>query len=215
MRVFLTFALAASLATTAASQCYVEQIRLALTQATDGSEMGVSWATPNVTTPSDYSGFVTYGTSPSGLTMKTTPGDSRNYTLNGVHSPFLHFAIMTGLTPRTFYYYSIASTSSDCPASPVFNFTSPPARGTAVYPLRIAGYGDMGISYSANTATLLASRAASGDIDLCIHAGDISYADNRGGTLYETVQNMYWNEVQPYLSLVPGMFSSGNHEIYA
>ena len=49
--------------------------------------------------------------------------------------------------------------------------------------------------------------------------GTQSYADNRGNTDrdggYENVQNTFWNEVSPYLSLVPGMFSSGNHEQFA
>lgn len=30
---------------------------------------------------------------------------------------------------------------------------------------------------------------------------------NRGGTLYETVMNQYYNEVQPYQTLVPAMYS--------
>ena len=109
---------------------------------------------------------------------------------------------------------------------------------------------------------VLTELAGSGAIDLVVHAGDISYADNRGVTSreaaaaaataaaaaaaaaavataaaashcppprprssrapplplpragdggYENVQNTYWNEVSPYLSHVPGMYSSGNH----
>ena len=62
---------------------------------------------------------------------------------------------------------------------------------------------------------VLTELAGSGAIDLGVHAGDISYADNRGTSSrdggYENVQNTYWNEVSPYLSHVPGMYSSGNH----
>lgn len=170
-------ALLSFLASSTSAQCFVEQIRLSLTQAADGSEMGVSWATPNVSTPAGYRGVVFYGTSPARLTMSTAPGDSRFYTLNGVHSPFLHYTVMTNLVARATYFYSIGPATADCPASAVFNFTAPPKRGASFYPFTVVGYGDMGISYSQNTATLLAARAAAGTIDLVVHAGDISYAE--------------------------------------
>ncbi len=41
--------------------CVQNQIRLSLTQAVDGSEMGVSWATSNSTTPAKYAATVRYG----------------------------------------------------------------------------------------------------------------------------------------------------------
>ena len=40
----------------------------------------------------------------------------------------------------------------------------------------------MGISNSRNTAAFLTDLAVAGSFDLVIHAGDISYADNRGAT---------------------------------
>jgi len=143
-----------AVASAAGQSCVVEQIRLTLTQATDGSEMAVSWATPNMTTPAGYSGVVSYGTSPSSMTMKTLPGDSRFYTLNGVHSPFLHYTVMTGLVPRTTYYYSIGPATKDCPASPTLNFTSPPRSGAAQYPLRVVGYGASAALFAVESSLL-------------------------------------------------------------
>ncbi len=49
-------------------------------------------------------------------------------------------------------------------------------------------------------------------VDVIVHAGDISYADNRGCPYYDTVQNDYYNEVSAYAAHVPVMYSSGNHE---
>ena len=73
-------------------------------------------------------------------------------------------------------------------------------------------YADMGISNSQYTAAFLAQKAASQPVDVIIHAGDISYSDNRGCPAYDVVQNDYYNEVSAYGSLVPIMYSSGNHE---
>ena len=215
MRVFLAVALLCAPASAAAGACAVDQVRLAL--AATSTSMTVVWATGNVSTPAGYSGVVTYGTSPGALTSTSAPGDSRNYTIDSQGSPFLHMATATGLTPGTRYFYQVvaAAGAPACAPSPVLNFTAAPVVGDArAYPIRIASYGDMGISYSKNTAAFLAELAAAGSVDLIIHAGDISYADNRGSTDrdggYENVQNTYYNEVSPYQSLVPAMYSSGN-----
>ena len=70
----------------------------------------------------------------------------------------------------------------------------------------------MGISYSQPTADVIAARINGGTgPDVITHAGDISYADNRGCPTYDNVQNIYYNEISPYASQVPVMFSSGNH----
>lgn len=196
--------------------CLQDQVRLSLTSVLDGSEMGVSWATANDTTPVDYSAVVRYGpaTGPAAgkLTMVSKPADNRNYSLCGARSPGLHFATMTGLTAGAQYYYSIDG--GRCGSTSPALFTAPKAVGPAAtsYPLTVLAYADMGISNSQYTAEFLAERVATNNVDVIIHAGDISYADNRGCPYYDVVQNDYYNEVSPYGRHVPVMYSSGNHE---
>ena len=193
----------------AMAACTANQVRLSLTHAPQ--EMAASWATGANSTPPAYAGVIKYGRTPSLLTMVTAVADSRNYTMCNESSPFLHYAIMSGLEDATLYYYTISEPR--CGATAVFNFTSAPKIGAAAaYPFNVIAYGDMGVTNSQDTASFLTERTAAGMVQLVIHAGDISYADNRKCPTYDSIQDEYYNEVQPYLSLVPAMFSSGNHE---
>ena len=141
-----------ALASTAAAQCAPEQVRLALTAATDGSSMTVSWATGNTTTPVAYVGTVAFGASPGALSSTSAPAVSRNYTFNGYQSFYFHVTELTGLTARAAVFYQIQA-SAGCAASGVMNFTAAPVTGAStVYPFTVAAYADMGISYSKNTA---------------------------------------------------------------
>ena len=154
--------------------------------------MGVSWATFANSTPADYAGVVKYGLSPTSLTMLTLPGDSRNYTLCNLPSPYLHFTVMPKLKAGVTYYYSIFEPR--CGSTTPVAFTAPRVVGNkaTAYPLRVFSYGDMGISYSQPTATLIAERVTQGQgPDVILHAGDISYADNRGCPRYDSVQGAY------------------------
>lgn len=145
--------------------------------------MGVSWATWANATPADYAGVVRFGESPSSLTSTTRVADMRTYELCGMPSPSLHFTTMTGLIAGRTYYYSISEPR--CGATAPVSFTAPRIVGDAstAYPMRIFAYGDMGISNSEPTAHFITDRVAAGVSsapDLVLHAGDISYADNRG-----------------------------------
>lgn len=113
--------------------CVQDQVRLSLTSASDGSAMGVSWATSNSSTPANYAAVVRYGpaTGPGAgkLSMTSLPADMRNYSLCGVKSPSLHFATMTGLTAGAQYYYSIDG--GVCGSTPPALFTAPKVVGSA------------------------------------------------------------------------------------
>lgn len=190
--IILLAALDASTAFSQPSACGTSQIRLSLTKSVDGSEMGVSWATWANNTPAAYAGVVKYGLSPTSLTMVSRPGDSRNYTLCDLPSPFLHFTVMQNLKAGTTYYYSIVEPR--CGSTTPIAFTAPRVVGdkATAYPLRVMAYGDMGISYSQPTASLIADRVTQGDgPDVILHAGDISYADNRGCPRYDSVQGAF------------------------
>jgi len=176
--------------------------------------MLVSWTTAANATPAAYAGVVQYGPT-AALGQTSAPAATRNYTLCGLPSPFLHTATMTGLKHGATYFYSIAAPG--CGATAPVLFTAPRAvgaKGTA-YPFTVFTYGDMGITHSQDTADFITARVAAGTgPDVIVHAGDISYADNRGCPKYDSVQDTYYNEISPYASQVPVMFSSGNHESF-
>ena len=210
MALFSFFVLSANAQVPPTDPCVQNQVRLSLTDARDGSKMGVSWATSNSTTPHNYAAVVRYGPA-SGpgagrLTMTTNVADSRNYSVCGAASPFLHFTTMTGLQAGADYFYSIDGGAA-CGATAPALFTAPKAVGAdpTAYPFTMLAYADMGISNSQFTTAFLAQRVAAGGVDVIVHAGDISYADNRGCPYYDTVQNNYYNEIQQYAAHVPVM----------
>ena len=130
-----------------------------------------------------------YGRSPDALTQTSAVADTRSYSLCKLESPSLHFTTLTGLVPNSEYYYAI--TAPQCAASSPLNFTSPRIVGdkATAYPLRVMGYGDMGITHSQVTADFVTARVAAGSgPDVVLHAGDISYSDNRGCPTYDLVQ---------------------------
>lgn len=166
-----------------ANPCGVDQIRLALTAAKDGSSLLVSWATAHNATPAAYAGVVRFGSSPTALTKTSAVADSRNYTMCSLPSPFLHAATLTGLTPGATYFYSVADAAGRCGATAPTRFVAPRVVGdkATAWPLRVFAYGDMGVSNSEDTASFISARVDAGTgPDLITHAGDIAYADNRG-----------------------------------
>ena len=159
-----------------APNCGTGQARLALTSATDGSEMRVAWATGNTTTPPNYAGVVKYGRTPGALTMTSAIADSRNYTMCELASVHLHSAVMTRLAAGGTFYYSIVEPR--CGATAPVKFTAPRAVGdkASAYPFTVFAYGDMGVTNSQPTIDLIAERVGAGTgPDVVTHAGDISY----------------------------------------
>lgn len=82
------------------------------------------------------------------------------------------------------------------------------------YPLNIAIYGDMGFENSNKTMEKLKSR----DIDMFLHIGDISYADDKGFEFgynykYETTYDSFLNSVNIFSNNKPYMVCPGNHDI--
>jgi hypothetical protein len=160
-----------------ANPCGTDQVRIALTAATDGTEMLVAWATAANATPVGYSGVVRYGLTPAALTSTSAPADNRNYTLCKLPSPNLHAATLTGLVPGQTYFYSIHDAAGKCGATAPAQFSAPRVVGDkpSAYPFTVFAYGDMGISYSQPTADVIAARINGGTgPDVIIHAGDIS-----------------------------------------
>ena len=178
-----------------------EQVRLSLTHAT--SAMHVFWATNNETTPADYAGVVQWGEmTPTNEAAAT----SSSYSIFGYQASRLHNAVMSPLTESTIYFYRVGSERDGW--SQTFNFSTAPPAGT--YPVKFVAYGDMGVLHSQNTAALTAKMIRDGDAQFIVHAGDISYADDRPDAVYEAVQDAFYNEVQASSAYAPYMLSSGN-----
>jgi hypothetical protein len=149
----------------------------------------------------------------------SSPAVNTNYTAFRILSSSLHYTTLTKLTPSTLYYYKVgdaAAPPTSSAWSSVYSFTTAPALGAPSYPVSFLAYGDMGISNSQATANLTAKLIQSQAAQFIVHAGDISYADDRAsinnGTIYDGVINDYFNEIQGASAYAPYMLSSGNHE---
>ncbi len=66
-------------------------------------------------------------------------------------------------------------------------------------------YGDMGILYNNYTLQLLNQLLDNDDLDVVLHMGDISYADDRNPPDYETVWNIFFDEIEGIASRIPYM----------
>ena len=176
----------------AANPCGVDQVRLALTSAKDGSSMLVAWATAANATPADYAGIVRFGSTPAALTKTSAVADSRNYSMCSLPSPFLHATTLTGLKAGATYYYSVADAAGNCGSTAPTRFVAPRVVGdkATAWPLRVFAYGDMGVSNSEDTAAFITARVDAGAgsaPDVITHAGDIAYADDRGCPKYDSI----------------------------
>ncbi|KAK9854186.1 hypothetical protein WJX84_001590 [Apatococcus fuscideae] len=185
--------------------------------------------------------LVQYGTTPTGLTgtasgitqtynqIYNTTMDPRvggssalNYT-----SPLLHSVVVANLTPGVTYFYRVGDGTT---FSGIFNFTSLPAPGPT-YPQRIIAIADWGLSSNSSSTLdhVLQSVASSPSPPYINYIADFVYADcwyvngtvsipTQGfeGALSSTWQPVWdsWQRfIQPLVSNVPMLFSTGNHEI--
>ncbi|MEE3192720.1 MAG: purple acid phosphatase, partial [Candidatus Thermoplasmatota archaeon] len=78
-------------------------------------------------------------------------------------------------------------------------------------PVRVGAIADHGISSDAEVTT---QKMREANLDLVIHAGDISYANDvgAGGVADQTIWDDYQNQIQPLAATVPHMYAPGNHE---
>jgi len=166
----------------------------------DPTTMLVMWNSPAA------SGSVQYGTSPSGLSNQVA-ATSTSYSYQGYTSQSIWSAVMTGLTQgANMYYYRVGSHADGW--SPVFSFKSAPSPGA---PVSFGAVGDVGTdSDSNNTITGLLTLLSNYGIDMVVHDGDLSYANDftPGGPVWDS----YGAMLQPLLASIPYSPSVGNHE---
>ena len=176
-----------------------EQLHLAASSSGDG--MVVQWGTAEDTTlfctsPSD----VEYGPEPDSLNQ-TAVGSGEMYDW----TTCVHTVELTGLAPNSTYHYRVGG---DGEWSDVASFMTAP-QGSR--PVRVGAIADHGISSDAEVTTQKMREAS---LDLVIHAGDISYANDvgAGGVADQTIWDDYQNQIQPLAATVPHMYAPGNHE---
>lgn len=152
-----------------------------------------------------------YGPSQTQLDQ-TVSGRSYSYTAGGFLGS-LHEANMTNLTASSTYFYQ-CSTDNNGSFSAVSHFTVQPSGLPSNGSATIIGFiADMGIVNSAETVASLQAATVAKNMQLLIHAGDISYADshkpsdNNSFVWLEFMTNM-----ENITSRLPYMSCPGNHE---
>ncbi|KAK4534787.1 hypothetical protein CDCA_CDCA02G0812 [Cyanidium caldarium] len=113
-------------------------------------------------------------------------------------SPLIYTATMTGLKPKTQYYYRIGSFMG--------NFTTLPVAGDNSKPLRIGLWADVGqTNVSALNMEYMNEHV---NPDVVMLAGDLSYADT-----YAPRWDTWGRLMQPLMSTHLNLICNGNHEV--
>ena len=170
--------------------------------------MSISWSTVNDT----HTHLVRYGISPGNYPLVSN-GYSQQY-----YETYHHHTVLSSyLQPNTRYYYIVGDENDGF--SKEFTFLSPNDKPDPNDSVSFLVYGDLGVWYSEDTMSYINKEVHTGKIDLVIHSGDISYADDsflHYGCItqfcYESTWDNYMNIVEEWASKVPYMTAPGNHE---
>ena len=177
-----------------------EQVHLATTGIP--GEMVVQWGTEEDTTLSCSSeSIVEYGTENDNLNLSET-GNNDMY----LWTTCTHTAIISNLIQNTTYYYRVGGEGE---WSSTYSF-----RTLKEIPEKIiiGAIADHGTTDNAQETT---SNMENENLDLVIHPGDISYANDAGsgnGIGDQSVWDDYQNQIESLASKSPHMYAPGNHE---
>ena len=171
--------------------------------------MAISWSTINDT----QTHLIKYGISPGNYTSISN-GHSQQY-----YETFHHHTVLSSslLQPNTRYYYKVGDEIEGY--SKEFSFLSPNLIQDPNQSSTFLVFGDLGVWYSEDTMSYINKEVNTGEIDLILHAGDISYADDSFLHLgcithfcYESTYDNYMNIIEEWASKIPYMTAPGNHE---
>jgi len=185
-----------------ALNCDISQIHIA--QGLTPSSMTISWLTQD----NCYS-HVNYGTK-NNLLAKYRFGKSITYNFtyilnspNFYKSSYIHHVLIEELLPSTLYFYRCGDFVNKV-KTPILNFTTLPDIGEEK-PMTFGIIGDLG--QTTNSLSTI-SHIIDNDIDMILHAGDLSYADCN-----QQLWDTYGEMIEPLAKRVPWMVCAGNHEI--
>lgn len=179
----------------------IEQIHFA--QGRTSASMTISWLT---STPS--TAVVTFSQLGEGQRTRTAYGQTSSYRfvypgMDEYYSGYIHHVTLYGLHDYTTYVYHCGA-ELDGGA-----FTTAGAPGNQPGIFRFGVVGDVGqTASSVATVGHLAQHAIGGELDMVLHAGDLSYADCNQ-TLWDTFGRM----ISPVARRRAWMVGPGNHEI--
>jgi hypothetical protein len=163
--------------------------------------MTISWLTND-----NCFSHVAYGTNNESLD-NIVHGSSSSYEFyynNQYKSGYLHHVLLTNLQPLTIYYYKCGDFMLQI-VSNIFNFKTLPKIG---YKSKLT-FGILGdIGQTKNSVSTLNHLIREHDIDMILHAGDLSYADCN-----QSLWDSYGEMIEPLASYKPWMVCPGNHEI--
>jgi hypothetical protein len=161
----------------------------------------VQWVSAATSDPSS----VIYGVTSDDLNIMAN-GSAVAYSFEGYTSGGIHNAVLPTLKTDTLYYYQVGGAGQ---YSTTFNFKTAPEEGKAGVKFGIIG--DVGADpNSEETIKGLINIRKNIGLDLVLHAGDLSYANNYnpGGPVWDH----YGEIMQPLLAYTPYEPSVGNHE---
>jgi len=149
--------------------------------------------------------MVQWGLTPTGFTQ-SAKGNAVSYSYEGYTSGGIHSVLLPPLNMSTTYYYQVGGTGQ---WSSTFNFKSAPNPGTQGMVFGMIG--DVGADPNSEMTVkgLMDLRTKSG-LDMVLHCGDLSYANNYnpGGPIWDHFGQI----MQPLIAYTPYDPSVGNHE---
>lgn len=180
---------------------YITQVHIA--QGKTPETMSISWVTKF-----EYNTTVWYGLNKTNLDMIQNGYESSykfDYPNDGVYeSGTIHHVELTNLKPSTQYFYVCGDNMSGIQSN-IFNFTTTSYVGS-FYPATFGVVGDLG--QTIDSEITLNHISNNKNIQLILHAGDLSYADCN-----QQLWDSYGELIEPLASRVPWMVGPGNHEL--
>jgi hypothetical protein len=183
-----------------ALNCSISQIHIA--QGLNPASMTISW----VTNDNCFS-HVSYGIDNKSLDHMVY-GSSSSYEFYYNHkyykSGYIHHVLLTDLKPLTLYYYQCGDLMTQS-MSDILTFKTLPQTGDNT----IITFGILGdIGQTIHSVSTIEHLTKEQDIDMILHAGDLSYADCE-----QSLWDSYGEMTEPIASYKPWMVCPGNHEI--
>jgi hypothetical protein len=161
----------------------------------------VSWTTDQYNA-SYYRPSVVYGTSEQSLVKKVVGGITKTYHES---TGFTHTVVLNNLTMPQMYYYRVGMVNGTL-SKKVYRFR-------ASVDSRVIFYGDLGYFRSTETVNAVFNKLQKDErISMVFHVGDISYADDFPGFLFDTIFRRWFAMVEGISSFIPYQVIPGNHD---